>query len=145
MRKSIAALFAGSLFFAVGQASAQTTDRCVGGTTPVATGAYIVLFDPQSAELKPRAQREIADIANTARQRYVSHICLDAFADSVPGREADLALARRRADSVRNGLIAGGYPGDKISLRNVIDPKSLNRVTGTETRTERKVEIRFGR
>lgn len=145
MRKTIAAILAGGLMLAASQAMAQVTDRCVGGNTPVATGAYIILFDPQSAELKPRAKRELAEIASSARQRYVNHICLDAFADSVPGQDADLALARRRADMVRNELSANGYPADKISLRNVVDPKSLNRITASESRTERKVEIRFGR
>lgn len=145
MRKTIVAVLAGGLLFAAQSVSAQTTDRCVGGNTPVATGAYIVLFDPASAEIKPRARRELADIANTAKQRYINHICLDAFADSEPGRDADLAMAVRRAQAVSSELAANGYPAEKISIRNIIDPKSLTRVTGTESRTERKVEIRFGR
>ena len=145
MRVTIAAALAAGLLLASGSAFAQVTDRCVGGVTPVATGAYIVLFDPQSAEIKARAKREIAEIASNARQRFVNHICLDAFADSEVGKDPDMGLARKRADMVIAELTSNGYPSDKISIRNIVDPRSLNRVTGIESRTERKVEIRFGR
>jgi len=145
MHKIVAAGLSVGLLFGAASAKAQVTDRCVGGVTPTATGAYIILFDPKSAEIKPRAKREIAEVANAARQRYASHICLDAYADSVPGVDPDLALAQKRADVVMSELAANGYPAEKISVRNIIDAKGLNRITGSESRTERKVEIRFGR
>src|SRR6185369_8812121 len=130
MHKIVAAGLTVGLLFGAASAKAQVTDRCVGGVTPTATGAYIILFDPKSAEIKPRAKREIAEVANAARQRYASHICLDAYADSVPGVDPDLALAQKRADVVMSELAANGYPAEKISVRNIIDAKGLNRITG---------------
>jgi outer membrane protein OmpA-like peptidoglycan-associated protein len=143
LRYATAAAVAASLVLAATSAQAQV-ERCVGGETPAPGGAYVVLFDAGSAAVKDRARRELAQIASTARSRFANRICLDGFADATVGRQADLALARRRAEAVMNELAANGYPREKISIRNIVDPANAGRVGG-ESRTERKVEVRFGR
>ncbi len=132
------AILAATCFTAVAHAQ---DDRCTGGQTP--GGVIIVQFDRGQAWLTPRAQGDLAAVARKAIASKVNLLCLEGFADASLGQERDLQLALARADAVASELAANGYPRDKIFVRKVTDPR---RVFGQkETRTERKVEIRYGR
>jgi outer membrane protein OmpA-like peptidoglycan-associated protein len=142
MMKPIVAPLAGALLAAtllVTGARAQD-DRCVGGQTP--GGVIIVLFDRGQSFLNARAQRELATITRQAIAQKANQLCLEGFADAAAGKTYDLQLAWARAEAVANELAANGYTRDKIVIRKVTDPK---RLTARESKTERKVEIRYGR
>ncbi|HEX2890146.1 OmpA family protein [Vineibacter terrae] len=140
MRTPIAALLASALLMLGSITAAAQDDRCTGGQTP--GGVIIVQFDRGQSLLTPHAQKALSGIARKAIAQKANLLCLEAFADAWLGKERDLELARARAETVTNELVANGYPREKIVIRRITDPK---RLLGKETSTERKVEIRYGR
>lgn len=143
MLRPIMAPLAGALLAItlLGAGARAQDNRCTGGQTP--GGVIIVQFDRGQSYLNARAQRELAGIARKAIAQKANLLCLEAFADASLGKEQDLQLAQARADVVANELAAHGYPREKIVITRISDPK---RVFGQkETKTERKVEIRYGR
>lgn len=75
-----------------------------------------VLFDFGSAALRPGAQAALADILGQIRQTYpYPAIRVDGHTDSIGSAAANLALSRRRAESVRQWLLANGIPPNALS------------------------------
>lgn len=76
-----------------------------------------VLFAFDSAELGPQARREIERMAFVLnhRQAVERRVMLEGHADSIGSRAYNLALSRRRAESVEQELIARGVRRDRLS------------------------------
>lgn len=78
-----------------------------------------VLFDSNSAELRPEGHAVLADIASPLAVYLGAHdalIMVSGFTDDVPrrGGEDNWQLSAERALTVVRALIAAGVPGDRV-------------------------------
>src|SRR5262245_52542315 len=76
-----------------------------------------VLFAFNSAELTPRARREIERMAIVLIRPQVSgrHIAIEGHADAVGSDAYNMELSRRRADAVAIELVARGVRRDRLT------------------------------
>lgn len=85
------------------------------GTAPELAGAwYQVFFDSNSVELNERGKLVVKNVANVVATAGPTRVTVIGKTDRVGGAPANLALSERRANTVRDALIAGGVPAAKI-------------------------------
>ena len=85
------------------------------GTAPELAGAwYQVFFDTNSAELNDRGKLVVKNVANVVATAGPTRVTVIGKTDRVGGAPANLALSERRANTVRDALVAGGVPANKI-------------------------------
>lgn len=108
---AIAAIFAFSLLAGCadqGEPASMTT-------SPELAGAwYQVYFDTGSAEINPRGRNIVERVAYIAANNPATSVTVIGRTDRVGEPPANLALSRRRADTVRDALIGAGVPADHI-------------------------------
>ncbi len=79
-----------------------------------ANGADIVYFSSDSSDLTPEARQTLQTQARWL-QRYANHtVTIEGHADERGTREYNIALGSRRAEAVRNFLVAQGVPSSRI-------------------------------
>ncbi|BEP60147.1 peptidoglycan-associated lipoprotein Pal [Variovorax sp. V213] len=76
--------------------------------------ARIVYFDFDKYDVKPQYRSVVEAHANFLRNRPASKVMIEGHTDSRGGREYNLALAQRRAESVQRALTQLGVPGERI-------------------------------
>jgi len=77
---------------------------------------YVVLFDFDKSNINKAGKAVIEQVlADAAKMGNVS-ISATGHADRAGSEDYNMALSLRRADSVREALIAGGVPADKITV-----------------------------
>ena len=78
---------------------------------PELAGAwYEIYFDTDSAELNQRGQTIVATVANVVANAGPTRVTVIGKTDRVGAPPANMALARERADAVREALVAAGVP-----------------------------------
>ncbi|HEY1506373.1 MAG TPA: OmpA family protein [Stellaceae bacterium] len=83
---------------------------------PAPAQAFVVYFDTGHATLTP-AGRRVADDAVAAFQRdKAAHIALAGYTDTVGNPRSNEALSRRRAETVRDYLVAHGVPMSEMMV-----------------------------
>jgi outer membrane protein OmpA-like peptidoglycan-associated protein len=83
---------------------------------PAPAQAFVVYFDTGSATLTPEG-RHVADDAVAAFQRNKAmHITLAGYTDTVGNARSNEVLSRRRAETVRDYLVAHGVPLSEMML-----------------------------
>lgn len=94
-----------------------------GGSPPVAAapggpelaGAwYQVFFDTNSVELNERGRIVVKNVANVVATAGPTRVTVIGKTDRVGAAPTNMALSERRANAVRDALIAGGVPANKI-------------------------------
>ena len=78
--------------------------------------AYFVLFDVGSSEITPAGPAVLNDVVAEVQRGGVRHIWLTGHSDRSGSRSVNLALSLRRAEAVRDALIAGGVAPRLLSL-----------------------------
>jgi peptidoglycan-associated lipoprotein len=82
---------------------------------PQLAGAwYQVMFDSNSAEIGSRGQMIIQTVANVAKNDGKVRITVVGKTDRVGSAAANIALSQKRADRVRDALIAQAVPAGRI-------------------------------
>ncbi|MBB3169358.1 flagellar protein MotY [Simiduia aestuariiviva] len=103
------------------QAAYQQYLKCLAGLLPVNYDqiARTSVYFPSSGDDFPGAEkRKLRHIAiYTLADPKVSHLFIDGHTDSKGLREDNLALSKRRAESVQQFLISQGIPEDKLTVR----------------------------
>jgi outer membrane protein OmpA-like peptidoglycan-associated protein len=106
-------------------ASAQASQAMAGGTQPPATRSAEhesrVFFDWDKATLTPEGRRVVGAIAKSANADPSAQIALVGKADLSGTEDYNLKLSQRRADTVRNQLVAEGVAASRIETRWVGD------------------------
>ena len=117
---------------------------------PAAARTYLVFFDWDRSELTPRAREIVAEAARNSTTVQTTTIEVDGYADTshaLPGARGgayNLALSRRRAESVRTELVRDGVPAAIIDIHAFGDTNLLV-PTGPNVREpqNRRVEIQL--
>jgi len=105
-------------------------------------GTYVVLFDFDSATINAAGQAVINQILSDIEARGATGASATGYADRSGSEQYNMVLSLRRADSVREALIAGGVPAEAII--SVARGESTNAVPtpdGVRQQANRRVEI----
>lgn len=73
-----------------------------------------VLFDFDSATLKPGASRVVNELSNFLKEYPERNVQIEGFTDSVGSAEYNKNLSQRRADALRSALIRAGISSQRI-------------------------------
>jgi OOP family OmpA-OmpF porin len=85
---------------------------------PELVGAwYQVFFETGKSDIDARGQAIVATVANVVKSVATTRVSVIGRADRVGAAATNLALSERRAEQVRNALIAAGVPADRIATR----------------------------
>lgn len=82
---------------------------------PVAPPSYMVFFDLGSDRISEQSQNTVAQAAQAFKSRANTRLTVTGYADTVGSPAANQVLSQRRADKVRNDLIASGVPASAIT------------------------------
>lgn len=74
-----------------------------------------ILFDVDSASLRPESRTTLRDLATNFRQYPDEVFDVEGHTDSTGTSEYNMGLSQRRADSVRTYLLDEGVPGSRIN------------------------------
>jgi OOP family OmpA-OmpF porin len=109
---------------------------------PMAPSVYIVLFDFDRANIRPDGQAVIDEVIAAAQSMGAPQISVTGHADRSGPADYNLALSLRRADAVRQALIAGGIAPDTITVsgRGEEEP-AVPTPDGVREQANRRVEI----
>ena len=129
---------------------AQMAPAPVAVPAPAPARSYLVFFDWDSAALTSRAASVVEEAARNSSRVQTTTLEVDGYADTshaLPGdrgRQYNLRLSLRRADSVRAALIRDGVPASAISVHGFGETNPLV-PTGPNAREpqNRRVEIIF--
>jgi outer membrane protein OmpA-like peptidoglycan-associated protein len=81
-----------------------------------ATQTFVVYFDTGRATLTPQGRRVADDAIAAFKSSNASHVAIAGFTDTVGNARVNEALSRRRADTVRNYLVAHGVPPSEMAV-----------------------------
>lgn len=93
--------------------SAGTTQPPQQAAAPAAR-EFTVYFEFDKATLTPEARSVIEQAATSANQAPMTRITVTGHTDTVGSADYNQGLSERRADAVRQALIAGGLPANEI-------------------------------
>jgi len=117
--------------------------------TPTPRGMVLtlgdVLFDTGKAELKPGASRNLEQLAQFLAEHPQRRVQVDGFTDSIGTDSYNLELSQRRADAVREALIARGVDASRIGTEGYGKgyPVASNSDSGGR-QLNRRVEVVIG-
>jgi outer membrane protein OmpA-like peptidoglycan-associated protein len=101
-----------------------------------------VLFDFDSANLKPGAREKVARIAGILQSHPDLKIQVEGHTDSVGSDDYNLRLSDRRAESVRSGLVQQGIARDAVGTTGFGESKPVaTNGTAAGRQQNRRVEI----
>jgi outer membrane protein OmpA-like peptidoglycan-associated protein len=101
-----------------------------------------VLFDFDSATLKPGAREKVARVAGILRSHPDLKIQVEGHTDSVGSDEYNLRLSERRAESVRAGMVQQGVNRDVVGTAGFGKSRPVaTNGTATGRQQNRRVEI----
>lgn len=132
---------------APGTASPCQTTLVVAVATPGVTtahaAAYNTYFDFDKSTLTPAGQAQIASAAKAAQDNPAQTVTVIGMASNVGTDEYNMALSHRRADAVRDAMIADGVPASKIQISWVGDREpAVAEAAGVEQPLNRVVQTK---
>jgi outer membrane protein OmpA-like peptidoglycan-associated protein len=101
-----------------------------------------VLFAPDQSEPTIAAIRKLSPLVTFLKDQPQRYIHIVGYADSTGSEAYNRALSQRRADTVRDFLVANGIPPRRITARGYGEATSVDSNTTTARRQEnRRVEV----
>jgi OOP family OmpA-OmpF porin len=101
--------------FAMLAACADQGSPPAAAAAPQLAGAwYQVFFDTDQADLSPRGQLIVDKVADVVRNNNEVRVTVIGRTDRAGTAAANMALSERRAELVRDALIAAGVPSARI-------------------------------
>jgi OmpA-OmpF porin, OOP family len=89
---------------------APTSINPSAGAAIASTQSFVVYFDTGRATLTPQGRRVADDAVAAFKSSKATHVAIAGFTDTTGGARANEALSRRRAETVRDYLVAHGVP-----------------------------------
>ena len=112
--RTLAAILALSAEAGCAQQSSMPS-QAAATTDPELAGAwYQVFFDTNSATINVRGQTIVKSVAYVVANADTTRVTVIGKTDRVGAPPANLVLSQRRADTVRDALIAAGVPAGRI-------------------------------
>jgi outer membrane protein OmpA-like peptidoglycan-associated protein len=101
-----------------------------------------ILFETGKAELKPQAKSNLNQMAEIMKKYPENILTVNGYTDSTGSKQVNDVLSEKRADAVRNQLIASGLPVATVSSygRGPASPVGDNS-TSAGRQQNRRVEI----
>jgi OOP family OmpA-OmpF porin len=116
--RTFAATIALSLLAGCQQQAAQPAwqpPQVTEATSPELVGAwYQIYFDTNSVAVNARGQLIVKNVAYVVANNDATRVTVIGKTDRVGAPPANMALAQRRADAVRDALVAAGVPPTRI-------------------------------
>jgi outer membrane protein OmpA-like peptidoglycan-associated protein len=109
-------VFGIALAAAACQQSAQLASPPPPPVTTPAPKDWMVFFDLNSTKIDPDAAATITDAANVAKGMPNAKVTVTGYTDTTGSVAYNQALSMRRANAVRDGLIANGVPAQAINV-----------------------------
>ena len=121
-------------------------ERLIPVTEVVGFVADDVLFDFNSADLRPEYGEKKMMLVDFLQQNPDTYVVVAGFADSVGDEEYNLGLSERRAESVKSALTNAGIDGDRVVTLwfGELNPVADN-MTDEGRQLNRRVEIAVGK
>jgi OOP family OmpA-OmpF porin len=105
---------------------------------------YEVLFETGSAEIIPAGRAVIDQVIADAKKTPKARVVLTGHTDRVGPEDYNRRLSQRRAEAVRDALIAGGVLAELISVEGRGESENaLPTADGQPEQTNRRVVIIF--
>src|SRR5262245_17375727 len=113
------------------------------GKPAAAPGTYVILFDWDKSNINDAGQAVINQILADIQARGGSvNVSATGHADRAGSEEYNMALSLRRADSVREALIAGGVAADSITTAGRGESENaVPTADGVKEQANRRVEV----
>ncbi|MBY4694820.1 MULTISPECIES: OmpA family protein [Burkholderia cepacia complex] len=136
-----------TLVFQCGAAPAEAASAATPATAAVVEQVNLsgdALFATDHATLAPTARESLDRLLNERKDHTYSQVTVTGFTDSVGSDDYNLALSKRRAESVAAYLKAHGLKADSMTVsgRGKADPVASN-ATPEGRASNRRVEIRL--
>ncbi len=80
-----------------------------------------LLFDTDSARLRPQSQEQLRNIADILKAYPIVHVTVGGYTDNTGDPQHNLALSQARADGVVAELVAMGIASDRLQARGYGD------------------------
>ena len=101
-----------------------------------------VLFDTGQAELKPGAMRTVDQLAEFMKNYPDRTVMIEGHTDNVGGAEMNQRLSERRAEAVRQALVARGISSQRIQVRGFgFNYPLASNATAEGRQQNRRVEV----
>jgi outer membrane protein OmpA-like peptidoglycan-associated protein len=128
-------------FKATGGCSGDVTWERIGNPTIALDGA--ILFDFDKYQLKPDAERTLADITAFLNEQHPSsHLKVSGYTDNIGTDAHNLRLSQNRANSVAEWMKAHGFTAARLSVQGFGKKRPRYPNTNEEARSRnRRVEI----
>jgi len=101
---------------AVAPAPAPVAPTQINPSAQAPVQAFIVYFDTGRATLTPEGRRVAEDAVVTFKRNNATHITIAGYTDTVGSARTNEALSRRRAETVRDYLVARGVPLNEMAV-----------------------------
>jgi OmpA-OmpF porin, OOP family len=95
------------------------TQQAAPAAAPAPAREFTVYFDFNKSTLTSAGREVIRHAAAAAQQGSNAHISVTGHTDTVGSADFNQRLSERRADTVRQALVAAGVPANEITARGV--------------------------
>ncbi len=101
-----------------------------------------ILFDTGKISLKPTAQQNLKEMATIMKKYPENILTVNGYTDSTGSTKINEELSKKRAEAVRNTLVAEGLPASTVSVQGLgpANPIGDNK-TNAGRMVNRRVEI----
>ena len=101
-----------------------------------------ILFDTGKADLKPAAVANINELASIMKKYPENVLTIKGYTDDVGSDKVNKPLSEKRAEAVRNQLVAGGIPAATVASVGMGSANPVDAAKTKEARSKnRRVEI----
>lgn len=113
--RAFVAILALSISAGCAQLQSSPAPQSSMGNVPELAGAwYQVYFDTNSAEIDERGRMMVERVAYVAKNAGPTRVTVIGRTDRVGAPPANVALSHRRANAIRDALVAAGVPASQI-------------------------------
>jgi len=127
---------------AISSDSGSSEARSASSATMATHDGYNVYFTFDKSKLTFKGQKVVDAAVKATHGDQTSRVALVGKADLVGTDPYNMALSQRRADTVRNAMVAGGVPSDRIDVRWVGDREPpVATAAGVRDAQNRVVEV----